>query len=249
MSPQARFAALSATLALTAGPSAFGSPAHADGNLALNNGPTAASGACPTGTTTGDYWHFVLTPNGGGLSFGTITLNLDGTPTSVAWIANGVQTDNVYVAVPAGRSLSSLVKAGSTTTFTGTAADNTKFNLSHVCDRTDVDPTTTTAAPTTTAPPTTTEAPTTTTEVGSGGPEPTTTAPSTTAAPSPTEVGSGGPEPEVAGEHVTATTAPAVAGTHLPATGSRSATLALIAGAILAAGASLVSASRRPKHS
>jgi hypothetical protein len=165
-------------------------------SIGLHNNTADAGIDCPAGGAA--YWHFVLAPNNGSASFVTITLNL--TSETVVFsgaqiMPNGSQTDNVFVAVPAGHLLTDLVTSGSSATYTGTTP--TKFNLSHVCvgtvppptTTTTAAPTTTTAAPTTTAtaaPTTTTAAPTTTTTTTNVGPSTTTAAPTTTTTAAPT---------------------------------------------------------------
>jgi LPXTG-motif cell wall-anchored protein len=169
----------------------------------LHNNTAEAGTDCPAGGAA--YWHFVFAPNDGSAAFVTITLNL--TTETVAFsgaqiVPNGSQTDNVFVAVPAGHTLTDLVTLGSSATYTGSTP--TLFNLSHVCDgtvppttttTTQASTTTTTAAPTTTttaAPTTTTtEAPTTTT---TAAPTTTTTeAPTTTTTAAPTTTTTAGP--------------------------------------------------------
>jgi LPXTG-motif cell wall-anchored protein len=128
--------------------------------IALHNNTADASSDCPEGGAA--YWHFVLAPNNGS-SFVSITLNLGSetvTFTGGQIVKNGSQTDNVFIAVPAGHALTDLVLDGSYAVYSGETPN--LFNLSHVCQG--VVPTTatpTTEAPTTTSTPTT-KAPTTT---------------------------------------------------------------------------------------
>ena len=78
-----------------------------------------------------------MTPNNGSLAFVPITLNLGSTTPTFSGgdiIPNGSQTDNVFVKVPSGSSLDDLQLNGSSAEVSGPVDDNTKFNLSHVCD-------------------------------------------------------------------------------------------------------------------
>jgi len=112
------------------------SSAGADSTLPLHNNTAESGTDCPD--TVNDYWHFVLTPNNGSLSFVSITLNLDGTTKTFSGsdiIPNGTQTDNVFVEVPAGFSLDDLLTSGSSAVVSPSADPETNlFNLSHVCD-------------------------------------------------------------------------------------------------------------------
>jgi hypothetical protein len=81
------------------------------------------------------YWHFVVNPNNGTIAFVQFHLNVGGTTYNLGFIPNGSQTDNVFVAVPAGKTLGDLLIAGSTADVTypdGTTAP-TRFVLSHLC--------------------------------------------------------------------------------------------------------------------
>ena len=103
-----------------------------DPRIPLNNDTAPEDSDCPA--TGGPYWHFVLAPNNGSSSFTSITLNLKGTLVSFGLdriIRNGIQSDNVFVAVPAGSSISDLQLSGSFATYTGTTPK--KFTLSHLC--------------------------------------------------------------------------------------------------------------------
>ncbi len=137
-------------------PFAGGASASDGGTIALHNNTAEPGQDCPPG---GVFWHFVFAPNDGSTAFVSITLNL-GTETitfsGAQIIPNGGQTDNVFVAVPAGHLLTDLQVAGSSATYSG--ATPTQFNLSSICQG---GGTTTTTAPgttTTTAPGTTTTA-------------------------------------------------------------------------------------------
>jgi hypothetical protein len=115
---------------------AISGAAGATTTVALHNNTAEEGTDCPDAIN--DYWHFVLTPNDGSLTFVTITLQLDGTtktfPADGPIIPNGSQQDNVFVQVPAGFALDDLVTAGSSAEADGPVGENTKFNLSHVCD-------------------------------------------------------------------------------------------------------------------
>lgn len=100
--------------------------------IPLHNATAETSKDCPAGG--GAYWHFVLAPNDGGSAFVAITLNLGSETivvTGAGILPNGSQTDNVFVAVPAGHQLDDLVVEGSSATYSGEVPN--KFNLSHVC--------------------------------------------------------------------------------------------------------------------
>ena len=168
------------------------------GSIDLHNATAETGTDCPTGSAA--YWHFVLAPNNNTSSFVSITLNLTGdteTFTGPQIVPNGTQTDNVFVAVPAGHALTDLVVTGSSATYSG--ATPNRFNLSHVCEGV-VPTTTTTEAPTTT---TTTEAPTTTT----------TEAPTTTTTEAPTTTTT-----EAPATTTTTTEAPTTTTTEAPTT-------------------------------
>ncbi len=119
----------------------------------LNNN-TASPGTadeCPTDTTVA-YWHFVIAPNNGTYTFVSMTLNL-GSPylvTGAMIIKNGLQTDNVFVAVPSGSVLTDLRLLDSSATITPTGEAPNNFNLSHTCAGVEHATTTTAAATTTT---------------------------------------------------------------------------------------------------
>jgi hypothetical protein len=103
-----------------------------DPRIPLNNDTAPEDSDCPA--TGGPYWHFILAPNNGSSSFTSITLNLKGTLVSFGLdriIRNGIQSDNVFVAVPAGSSITDLQLSGSFATYAGSAPK--KFNLSHLC--------------------------------------------------------------------------------------------------------------------
>jgi len=112
-----------------------------------NNTPSDIDGDCPPEhEETGlGYWHFVIVPNNGTLKFKKIILNLAGTlftfhpplpdPNYPKFILNGIQLDNVYVPVPSGYTLASLLQIGSYAEWEATAVGATpkNFILSHLC--------------------------------------------------------------------------------------------------------------------
>ena len=150
--------------------------------VTLNNNTASAGEDCPDDGLA--YWHFITAPNDGSFPFVSITLNLGaGNPSYTGTIVkNGTQTDNVFIAVPAGSTLTSLVSGSAVISTTN--ADFTlfkNFNLSHTCAG-DSQPTTTTEESTTTTEEATTTSaktaptiPTTTALEGSGANLPTTT--------------------------------------------------------------------------
>ena len=109
-------------------------PAVALPTIGLHNATAQAEADCPDDGYA--YWHFVFAPNNGSASFQTIVLNLgDAQPATfsgAAIVPNGTQTDNVFVAVPAGHELTDLQVSGSYAAYTGTEPN--KFNLSHICE-------------------------------------------------------------------------------------------------------------------
>ena len=150
--------------------------------VTLSNNTADPGEDCPDDSFA--YWHFITAPNDGSFPFVSITLNLGaGNPSYTGTIVkNGTQTDNVFIAVPAGSTLTSLVSGSaviSTTKSDFSAFKN--FNLSHTCAG-DSQPTTTTEESTTTTEEATTTSaktaptiPTTTALEGSGANLPTTT--------------------------------------------------------------------------
>jgi LPXTG-motif cell wall-anchored protein len=132
--------------------------------IPLHNDTATAGTDCPADGYA--YWHFVLAPNDASAAFVTIVLSLDGdlvTFEGEAIVPNNGQTDNVFVGVPAGYTLTSLEAEGSYAVYSGNLPN--QFNLSHVCAGTV--PTTT---PPTTTPPTTQPPPTTVPETTTTGP-------------------------------------------------------------------------------
>ena len=111
-----------------------GSPAaHADGNILLHNSTADATTDCPD--TVNAYWHFVLAPNDGSFAFVTLHLNIGGSVmdfSGSAIIKNGTQSDNIFIEVPSGHTLSELSTTNSSADFSGTGTPN-EFNLSSVC--------------------------------------------------------------------------------------------------------------------
>jgi LPXTG-motif cell wall-anchored protein len=250
-------------------------PTVPEGAIALHNSTAEAGTDCPDDGAA--YWHFVFAPNDGSAAFTSIVLELSTPPSGseiltfsgAAIVKNGSQTDNVFVAVPAGHTITDLVTGANSYAFYS-GETPTKFNLSHTCAGT-VETTTTTAAPTTTtteapttttteapttttteAPTTTTtEAPTTTTTEApttttTAAPTTTTEAPTTTTAPpevlGSTTIAPSSVQPEVLGEVQ-------VAG-ELPYTGSNSTLVMVVAGmSVLTGGAILVAMARNKARS
>ena len=99
----------------------------------LHNDRAEVKNDCPSDDA---WWHFVLAPNNGQYEFSSMNLNIGGTATLVAGddiVTNGGQTDNVFVAVPAGADLNDLSAAGSSA-MVAPYSMNVKFVLSHVCE-------------------------------------------------------------------------------------------------------------------
>ena len=207
----------------------------------LNNN-TASPGTadeCPTDTTVA-YWHFVIAPNNGTYTFVSMTLNL-GSPylvTGAMIIKNGLQTDNVFVAVPSGSVLTDLRLLDSSATITPTGEAPNNFNLSHTCAGVEHATTTTEAATTTTeAATTTTEAATTTTEAAT-----TTTIQSLAPIPptsNPDQVGNEAPTPGLA-----PAPAPDLTGS-LPVTGATDTMWLEVGGFLVLLGLTMLSLTRR----
>ncbi len=107
-------------------------PLHND---STNSSYTTGSAQCydPKLDSSTSYWHFIVTANG--YDFQSITLNVGGTTyANVAIVPNGSKLDNVFVAVPAGRTLNQLMTAGSSAVITpDPTGTNVKFVLSHLC--------------------------------------------------------------------------------------------------------------------
>jgi hypothetical protein len=103
-----------------------------DPDVPLHNDTAGPQGDdCPTG---GQYWHFVLVPNNNKTSFTSVTLVLAGevfTFTGDDLITNAGQTDNIFIQVPDGYSLSDLEAEGSYANYSGQTPIS--FNLSGVC--------------------------------------------------------------------------------------------------------------------
>ncbi|MGA1723707.1 MAG: hypothetical protein ACO4B6_07170, partial [Ilumatobacteraceae bacterium] len=125
---------ITATTMIGAGVLGLGGVAQAaTESVDLHNASAQVGSDCPN--STGDWWHFVITPNNGSHEFTSITLNVAGTSRTFsggAIVGNGSQRDNVFVAVPAGYSADDLRAGGSSAEITD-AARRTKFVLSHVC--------------------------------------------------------------------------------------------------------------------
>lgn len=147
--------------------------------VSLHNDVADPGEDCPD--STNDYWHFVVNPNNATYHFVSMHLMIDGSGYDfTAWssiIKNGSQEDNVFVKVPAGKTLADLDKDGSYAVLTPDTPAPTNFNLSHLCDGTPVDTTAVeTTAVETTAVETTTgdtggegNSSTPTSDAGSGG--------------------------------------------------------------------------------
>ena len=101
--------------------------------VSLHNDQAQVKNDCPSDAA---WWHFVVAPNNGQYDITSMNLNIGGTSTLITRddiVTNGGQTDNVFVAVPAGSSLSDLSAAGSSATV-APFSTNVKFVLSHVCE-------------------------------------------------------------------------------------------------------------------
>jgi len=92
----------------------LGGVAHAaTESVALHNDTAQVGSDCPN--STGDWWHFVITPNNGSHAFESITLDIAGSQHDFAGgsiVPNGTQRDNVFVAVPDGHSATELRSGG-----------------------------------------------------------------------------------------------------------------------------------------
>jgi LPXTG-motif cell wall-anchored protein len=214
--------------------------------ISLHNDTASAETDCPAGGAA--YWHFVFAPNNGSAAFVSIILKLkvDGGPateeltfTGAQIIPNGAQTDNVFVAVPAGHALTDLVALGSYATYTGTPPN--EFNLSHVCEG--VVPTTSTTSTSTTSTSTTSTS-TTSTSTTSTTSTSTTEAPTTTTTAEGTTTTTAEEAPNVLGTvQTTAPAAVAASGT-LPYTGTNTGGMVAAGLAILLGGLMLVGLAR-----
>ncbi|MGB0822064.1 MAG: hypothetical protein ACPGR3_05830, partial [Ilumatobacteraceae bacterium] len=99
----------------------------------LHNDEAETKNDCPSDDA---WWHFVLAPNNGQYAFTSMNLNIGGSTTLISGadiVANGGQTDNVFVAVPEGASLDDLSAAGSSA-MVDPYSTKVKFVLSHVCE-------------------------------------------------------------------------------------------------------------------
>ena len=111
------------------------------GAVALNNNQASADPDCPKDGAA--YWHFILAPNNGTYTITTISLALTTSPgpgtevktfTGPAILPNGIQTDNVFVAVPAGHTLTDIVLGDSSyALYSGGTTVPSNFTLSHTC--------------------------------------------------------------------------------------------------------------------
>ena len=143
--PRARFVKLWATITLAI-VATLGtvSVAGAGVNVVLTDIPlhntTAEEGTgsdCPD--SPGAFWHFVIAPNNGTFHFVDIRLDLGEGLQSFPFIPNGGQDDNVFVQVPAGKTLTSLI-SGEADIQSDKGAQPEQFNLSHVCQGTGTTP-------------------------------------------------------------------------------------------------------------
>jgi hypothetical protein len=134
-------------------------------NVLLHNN-TSPNTDCPADPESGvAYWHFVISPNNGTYTFVTITLKVGGQTfifTGSDIIPNGVQHDNVFIAVPAGKTITDLELVGSSADITPNAPPPNEFNLSGTCPASGEGTTTTTGGSTTTTSSTSTTSTTTT---------------------------------------------------------------------------------------
>ncbi|MAT05513.1 MAG: hypothetical protein CL424_10775 [Acidimicrobiaceae bacterium] len=245
----------------------------------LHNDGADVEADCPN--DVGDFWHFVIAPNNDTYSFVSITLSLDGATTTFSGgdiIPNGTQTDNIFIALPAGIDFDDLALPGSSAEITP-ATGSPKFVLSHLCDgagttttTTIADSTTTTIADSTTTT-TTTIADSTTTTIADETTTTTTVADDTTTTTTTvaddttttTEVDQGGPtttvadstttEPDVDQGGPTTTAAgsagggPTTVAPQLPATGVDSTqTMVLLGTGLMLLGLTLLLGSRRPQQ-
>ena len=106
-------------------------------SLTLHDARTGSVPVCPDDGLAA--WHFALAPADGTRQFASIALDLDGTThtfTDSMIVPNGGRPDDVFVAVPPGLALSSLVIERSTATVTPGAADTAgiTFALLDACD-------------------------------------------------------------------------------------------------------------------
>jgi hypothetical protein len=103
--------------------------------IPLHNNVADAGTDCPD--DGGTYWHFVVSPNNDQSAFIVFHLNLGDSSTydTALFVKNGDQWDNVFVSVPAGKTLQSLLTEGSSAEIIwqekGPQPDS--FKLSHVC--------------------------------------------------------------------------------------------------------------------
>ena len=188
--------------------------------VALHNDTADLGTDCPD--ETNDYWHFIIAPNNGTYHFVSIHLVVDGTGYDFsAWssiLKNGSQEDNVFVQVPAGKTLADIEKTGSYAVMTPDTPAPTNFTLSHLCDGTPVDTTAGTTSPETTSPDTT---------------SPDTTSPDTTS-------------PDTGGEgNSSEPTTSQGSGGGLPGTGSDNSSLVMLGAFMTVGGLAMATMSRR----
>jgi LPXTG-motif cell wall-anchored protein len=226
------------------------------GAIALNNNQATAQEDCPDDGFA--YWHFILAPNNGTYAITSISLDL-GTETLTfsgsAIVPNGGQTDNVFVAVPAGHTLTDIVLGDSSyALYSGGTSAPSNFTLSHTCEGAVPTTTTPSTSSTTSTVPTsstkvttsTTSTSTTSTTAPSGPTSTTTTEPDTTT----TEEVTTTTEAEVLGTVQTTSTTAAEAATavqadgELPYTGTDTAGMVAAGLSVLLGGALLVGLAR-----
>ncbi len=218
------------------------------GAIALNNSQASAEEECPDDGFA--YWHFILAPSNNVYSFTVTSLELTTSPgpgnevvtfTGPAIVPNGSQTDNVFVAVPAGHTLTDIVLGDSSyALYSGGTTPPTNFTLSHTCPGVVPTTTTTSTSSTTSTTSTTSTSTTSTSTTSTTAPEiTTTTAQATTTT-----------EAEVLGTvQTTPDTAAEVLGSvqvegELPYTGTDSSGLAVVGLSVVAGGAVLVLVAR-----
>jgi uncharacterized repeat protein (TIGR01451 family) len=125
-------ALVTSLLSLTAAPSPASAASGGAAPIVDARGATAA--ACPDDGLAA--WHFLITPADATRQFAVITLDLDGishTATDSMLVPNGGRTDDVFVTVPPGRTLDSIVLDTSSATITPDTGDATVV-LADACE-------------------------------------------------------------------------------------------------------------------
>jgi hypothetical protein len=109
-------------------------------NLALRNATTSTIASdCPS--TTESYWNFVVAPTlGNAITSMTLNLGSNGTPvfSGAALIPKAGLGANVFVAVPAGASLTDLQTAGSSASISYSSTPPLTLVLASVCEPTSI---------------------------------------------------------------------------------------------------------------